>query len=69
MLAEVLDHIQRDEQQETGNSSGIAAKKKWTCLFCDKDLKHYETKLGTDLKLAPSFQSPRIGGYYKQSSK
>lgn len=41
VLAEVLDHIQKEDNQDSGNTTGIAAKKKWTCLFCDKDLKHY----------------------------
>jgi hypothetical protein len=56
----------------TANGSNFAAKKKWTCLCCDKELKNYDGKL-TELKFMSAFptrfESPRIGGYYKQSSK
>ena len=54
------------DTEDKGEST--AAKKGWTCLCCDKDIKQFEGKL-TEAKFTSIFptryESPRIGGYYK----
>lgn len=46
-----------------------AAKRGWTCLCCDKNIKQFEGKLSEAkfTNIFPSrYESPRIGGYFKQ---
>ena len=60
----ILEDLEASKNDET-----TAAKRGWTCLCCDKGIKQYEGKMG-ELKFTNIFptryDSPRIGGYYKQ---
>lgn len=64
-----VEQMQRNMAQSEEHNESTAAKKGWTCLCCDKDIKQYEGKLG-EIKFTSIFptryESPRIGGYYRQ---
>ena len=63
-ITEVLQEMEVNKNEET-----TAAKRGWTCLCCDKDVKNYEGKLGEAkfMSVFPArYESPRIGGYFKQ---
>ena len=55
--------------ENSKNQESTAAKRGWTCLCCDKDIKQYEGKLNEAkfTNIFPTrYESPRIGGYYTQ---